>query len=144
MAMVSAVIASMSAFYHDSMDIHDPRQLTRRGIVVVTFNYRLGALGFLAHPELAGEDDRGASGNYGLLDIIAALRWVAGNIAAFGGDPGRVTLAGNSAGAAHICHLMGGARPVLPGHRAELVRFRPGGGRHAHAGAGASPGCCLR
>ena len=68
--------------------------------MVVTFNYRLGALGFLAHPEAAPD------GNYGLQDIVAALAWVQRHIAALGGDPSKVTLAGNSAGAAHICHLM--------------------------------------
>src|SRR5258706_225138 len=80
--------------------------LAARGVVVVTLNHRLGSLGFLAHPELAAEDDLGASGNYGLLDIVAVLRWVQRGISAFGGDPARVTVAGNSAGAAHITHLM--------------------------------------
>ncbi|MEU9341965.1 carboxylesterase family protein [Streptomyces sp. NPDC048278] len=91
---------------HGGQEIHHGRSLARRGLVVVTLNHRLGALGFLAHPELAAEDDLGASGNYGVLDIVAALTWVRENITAFGGDPDRVTLAGNSAGAAHICHLM--------------------------------------
>jgi para-nitrobenzyl esterase len=100
---------------HGGQEIHDGRALARRGLVVVTLNHRLGALGFLAHPELAAEDDLEASGNYGLLDIVAALTWVQENIAALGGDPGRVTLAGNSAGAAHICHLMAAqqARPLF-------------------------------
>ena len=78
----------------------DPRcdgaALAARGAVVVTVNYRLGLLGFLAHPGLAAED--GSSGNYGLLDQMAALGWVQRNIAAFGGDPARVTLVGVSAG----------------------------------------------
>lgn len=95
---------------HGGQEIHDGTAMARRGLVVVTLNHRLGALGFLAHPELAAEDDTGASGNYGLLDIVAALTWVRENIAAFGGDPDRVTLAGNSAGAAHICHLMAAQR----------------------------------
>jgi para-nitrobenzyl esterase len=71
--------------------------------VVVTMNYRLGPLGFLAHPELSAEDAHGSSGNYGLLDQQAALRWVQRNVAAFGGDPAQVTLFGESAGAISAC-----------------------------------------
>jgi len=73
--------------------------LARKGAVVVTLNYRLGALGFLAHPELSSESQHKASGNYGMLDAIAALQWVQRNIAAFGGDPSNVTVFGESAGA---------------------------------------------
>ena len=76
-----------------------PDVLARHGVVVVTFNYRLGPLGFLAHPGLSRESERKVSGNYGTLDQIAALRWVHANIAAFGGDPSSVTLFGQSAGA---------------------------------------------
>ena len=78
---------------------YDGAQLARHGVVVVTINYRLGALGFFAHPELTRESPRRASGNYGLLDQIAGLRWVRDNIAKFGGDPARVTVFGESAGA---------------------------------------------
>jgi len=84
---------------------YDGEGLARRGLVVVTFNYRLGAFGFLATPELSEESPHGASGNYGLLDTIALLRWVRDNIAAFGGDPGRVTVAGQSAGAGTVNFL---------------------------------------
>src|SRR5204863_9936381 len=72
--------------------------LAKKGVVVVTTNYRLGVFGFLAHPELTAESARHASGNYAILDHVAALKWVQKNIAAFGGDPTRVTIFGESAG----------------------------------------------
>ncbi|MEU4657738.1 carboxylesterase family protein [Streptomyces sp. NPDC023723] len=83
----------------------DGEALAREGIVVVTFNYRLGALGFLATPGLSEESEHHVSGNYGLLDQIAALKWVRRNIAGFGGDPDRVTVAGQSAGAGSVNFL---------------------------------------
>ena len=79
--------------------------LAHKGLVVVTFNYRLGPLGFLATPALSQESGHGASGNYGLLDMIAALKWVRRNITAFGGDPHRITIAGQSAGAGSVGFL---------------------------------------
>ena len=84
----------------------EQRTLVHHGIVWVTVNYRLGALGFMAHPELVGESPHHSSGNYGLMDQIAALQWVHKNIAAFGGDPHNVTLAGESAGAWDTAVLM--------------------------------------
>lgn len=85
--------------------LYDGERLAARGIIVVTFNYRLGVFGFLAHPALTRESPHRASGNYGLLDQIAALEWVRRNIAAFGGDPSNVTVAGQSAGAGSV-HLL--------------------------------------
>jgi para-nitrobenzyl esterase len=85
--------------------LHDGEGLARKGVVLVTINYRLGALGFLATPELSQESGHRASGNYGLLDEIAALQWVQKNIAAFGGDPARVTIFGHSAGAGSVNFL---------------------------------------
>jgi para-nitrobenzyl esterase len=85
---------------------YDGESMARRGIVAVTVNYRLGLFGFLAHPELTKESPRHASGNYGLLDQAAALSWVRRNIAAFGGDPKRVTIAGESAGSASVSAQM--------------------------------------
>jgi para-nitrobenzyl esterase len=79
-------------------DGYDPSALVAHDVVVVTINYRLGELGFLAHPALAAESASGASGNYGLMDQQAALRWVQRNIRAFGGDPNNVTIFGESAG----------------------------------------------
>jgi para-nitrobenzyl esterase len=79
-------------------DSYDPTQLVAQGVVVVTINYRLGELGFLTHPALSAEQPDGASGDYGLMDQQAALRWVQRNIANFGGDRGNVTIFGESAG----------------------------------------------
>ena len=98
--------------------VYDGAELAKKGLVIVTINYRLGALGFLTHPELTRESTRNASGNYGLLDVVAALEWVRKNIASFGGDPQRVTIAGQSAGASAVHALM--ASPLAKGlfHRA--------------------------
>lgn len=85
---------------------YDGARLARRGIVTVTANYRLNIFGFFAHPALTAESPDRASGNYGYLDQAAALRWVRDNIAAFGGDPGRVTIAGESAGSIAVSALM--------------------------------------
>ena len=86
--------------------VYNGANLARKGVVVVTFNYRVGALGFLAYPALTQESPNRSSGNYGLLDQIAALKWVHANIAAFGGDPARVTIFGQSAGAISVAYLM--------------------------------------
>jgi carboxylesterase type B len=86
--------------------LYDGAKLASEGVVVVGFNYRVGIFGFLAHPMLSAESPRHVSGNYGLLDQIAALQWVKSNIAAFGGDPERVTVFGESAGAVSIAVLM--------------------------------------
>jgi len=83
----------------------------RLGLITVTVNYRLGVLGFLSHPELTAESPHKASGNYGLLDQVAALRWVKANIAAFGGDPGKVTIGGESAGSFAVSALMASPLP---------------------------------
>lgn len=85
-----------------SVAVYDGEELAKKGIIVITINYRLGVFGFLAHPELTAESTHKASGNFGFLDQVAALKWVQQNIAAFGGDPSRVTIAGQSAGAASV------------------------------------------
>jgi para-nitrobenzyl esterase len=87
--------------------------LTRHGVLLVTLNYRLGVMGFFSHPELTAESPHHSSGNYGLLDQLAALNWVQQNIAKFGGDPGNVTLFGESAGAIDAVRLM--ASPLAAG-----------------------------
>ena len=100
----------------------EPRQdgenLAKKGVVVVSMNYRLGIFGFFSHAELAAESGHNSSGNYGLLDQMAALQWVHDNIAAFGGDPGKVTIFGESAGSFSVSALM--ASPLAQGlfHRA--------------------------
>lgn len=90
--------------------IYDGESFAKKGIVFVSINYRVGVFGFLAHPELTRESGKNASGNYGLMDQIAALQWVQKNIAAFGGDPKNVTIAGQSAGSMSVNALV--ASPV--------------------------------
>ncbi len=89
-----------------SMPIYDGTNLARKGAVVVTINYRLGPFGFLAHPDLDAESPNHVSGNYGLLDQQAALRWVKANIAAFGGDPELITIFGQSAGGTDVGYAL--------------------------------------
>ncbi|MFZ0500628.1 MAG: carboxylesterase family protein [Steroidobacteraceae bacterium] len=86
--------------------LYDGARLAEHGVIVVSINYRLGVLGWLAHPQLSAESPQGISGNYGLLDQIAALKWVRRNIATFGGDPANVTIAGESAGGLSVMYLM--------------------------------------
>lgn len=106
--------------------VYDGENLARKGLVVVTINYRLGIFGFLAHPELREESPHSASGNYGLLDQVAALEWVQKNIEAFGGDPDRVTIAGQSAGAMSVHLLL--ASPLAAGlFHGAIIQSGPGG-----------------
>jgi para-nitrobenzyl esterase len=93
--------------------VYDGEGLAKKGLVVVTFNYRVGVLGFLVYPALAAESAHHVSGNYGMLDQVAALQWVHDNIAAFGGDPNRVTIAGQSAGGISVHDLT--ASPLAKG-----------------------------
>jgi para-nitrobenzyl esterase len=99
--------------------MYDGAKLAAQGVIVVSINYRLGVLGYLAHPALSAESPLGVSGNYGLLDQIAALRWVQQNIAAFGGDPANVTIAGESAGGLSVLYLM--ASPPARGLFAKAI-----------------------
>jgi para-nitrobenzyl esterase len=96
-----------------AMPLYWGDRLAQKDVIVVTIAYRLGPLGFLAHPELTAESKHRSSGNYGLMDQIAALKWVQRNIAAFGGDPKRVTVAGQSSGSISVSILM--ASPLAKG-----------------------------
>jgi len=98
---------------------YDGGKLAARGVVVVTANYRLGMFGFLAHPELSAESPHHVSGNYALMDNIAALNWVKANIARFGGDPGQVTIFGQSAGGFTVGFLM--TSPLAKGLFAKAI-----------------------
>ncbi len=111
--------------------LYNTDALPDRGCVLVTFNYRLGLFGFLAHPDLAAESPDAVSGNYGLLDQIAALEWVRDNIAAFGGDPERVTIFGESAGGEAVLNLMTSPRARGLFHRA-IAQSPSDSGRWLH------------
>ncbi|AHM61943.1 carboxylesterase [Flammeovirgaceae bacterium 311] len=109
---------------------YDGESMAQKGIVALTINYRLNVFGFMAHPELSKESPHGASGNYGLMDQQAALRWVQQNIAAFGGDPSRVTIAGESAGSYSVSAQMASplSRDMIAGAIAEsgsLLSLQP-------------------
>jgi para-nitrobenzyl esterase len=93
--------------------VYDGEEMSKKGIIFVSFNYRVGVFGFLAHPGLSSESENKVSGNYGLLDQISALKWIKTNIEAFGGDPKKVTIAGQSAGSMSVCALV--ASPLAKG-----------------------------
>ncbi|RFB04921.1 carboxylesterase/lipase family protein [Parvularcula marina] len=98
--------------------MYDGAEYADRGIILVSINYRLGALGYMAHPELSAESPENISGNYGLMDQIQALEWVQDNISAFGGNPNNVTIAGESAGALSVLYLMASPEAKELFHRA--------------------------
>ena len=101
-----------------SIATYDGTELAKKGVVLVTINYRLGVLGYMAHPQLSAETAANNSGNYGTSDQIQALRWVQANIAAFGGDPNNVTIFGESAGSWSVNHLVGSPQAKGLFHRA--------------------------
>ena len=122
-----------------SVAVYNGTELAKKGVIVVSVNYRVGPLGFLAHPELTKESPHRSSGNYGLLDQIAALQWVSRNIAAFGGDPTQVTIFGQSAGALSVMHLM--RSPLAKGLFARAIAQSGPGllGRNALGGGATLP-----
>lgn len=115
----------------------DGDAFAKQGVILVTIEYRLGALGFLSHPDLSAETPYGCSGNWGLLDQIAALKWVRRNIRAFGGDPDRITIFGQSAGAMSVSHLI--ASPLTDGDIAGAIMQSGGGYNNEKIDIGATP-----
>ena len=95
------------------LNCYDGEGFAKRGCITVTLNHRLGIFGYLAHPELTAENEHHSSGNYGVLDIIAALKWVKRNIAAFGGDPDKITVFGQSGGGSKVMTMI--ASPLTKG-----------------------------
>ncbi|MCK2169438.1 carboxylesterase family protein, partial [Thalassospira xiamenensis] len=97
---------------------NNPQAVASKGVVQVSVNHRLGPFGYIAHPELSAESGYNGSGNYGQMDLIAALEWVRDNIEAFGGDPGNVTIFGESGGGRKVLSLMASPRAAGLFHRA--------------------------
>ncbi len=116
-----------------NVPVYNGENLAKKGLVVVTVNYRVGVMGFLAHPELTKESGHNSSGNYGLLDQVAALEWIKRNISVFGGDPAHVTIMGQSAGAASVHFLT--ASPLAKGL---FIRAIAQSGSNARIGPGES------
>jgi para-nitrobenzyl esterase len=116
-----------------NVPVYNGEHLAQKGVVVVTINYRVGVMGFFAHPELTKESGHNSSGNYGLLDQVAALQWVKRNISAFGGDPTRVTIMGQSAGVSSVHFLT--ASPLAKGL---FIRAIALSGSNARIGPGES------
>jgi para-nitrobenzyl esterase len=116
-----------------NVPVYNGENLAKNGLVVVTINYRVGVIGFLALPELTKESEHNSSGNYGLLDQIAALEWIKRNISVFGGDPDQVTIMGQSAGAASVNYLT--ASPLAKGL---FIRAIAQSGSNAFMGPGIS------
>ncbi len=109
----------------NAVAVYDGEELAKKGVIAVGINYRIGPLGFLAHPELTAESEHHSSGNYGLLDQVAALQWVKSNIAAFGGNPDQVTIFGQSAGAMSVSMLL--QSPLAEGlFRNAILQSGPG------------------
>ena len=123
-----------------SVPTYSGEKLAQKGVVVVSISYRLGPLGFLAHPGLSAESPQHVSGNYGLLDMIAALAWIHKNIGAFGGDPNKVTIFGESAGGIAVSELCASplAKDLIQGAISES------GGSFGHIRAGGAPGENMR
>lgn len=114
--------------FHGGSGNIDGTALARKGVVVVSMNYRVSTMGFMAHPELSAESPDKVSGNYGILDVAQSLQWVQSNVARFGGDPGRVTVWGVSSGASVITALM--ASPRSAGLFQRAILQSPGAFRH--------------
>lgn len=114
----------------------------RNGVILIKFDYRLGCLGYMAHPLLTGESEHHASGNYGLLDQIAALKWVRRNIAAFGGDPDNITISGQSAGSVSVLNMV--TSPLTEGDIAKAIMQSGGGARRAVGYDTAGHACMVR
>lgn len=117
------------------MALYDGEQVARRGAIFVNFNYRVGILGFMAHPELTQESGRNASGNWAYLDQVAALKWIQRNIAQFGGDPNKVVISGQSAGATSVSLLQ--ASPLAKGLFRGVLAMS--GGAWGNGGQGGPP-----